>query len=269
LLMLGATVNDVDTGIFTAKLDPARMIHASQDQVTIGHHRYPDVPLHDFLAALGTSIRGRSCSWPQSAPLAELPAAAAGKPMTVARLIASLNATLTPDMSVVCDVGDCLFAALELRVHERTHFLASAFYTSMGFAVPAALGAQIASPDLRPLILVGDGAFQMTGTELSTFSRLGLDPVVVVFNNHGYSTERFILEGPYNDIAEWRYEHIGELVGPVTGLHAGSEDEFEQALRAALNTSGRPSLINVHLNAGDASPAMRRLAQHLGRKVNG
>ena len=109
----------------------------------------------------------------------------------------------------------------------------------------------------------------MTGTELSTFSRLGLDPVVVVFNNHGYSTERFILEGPYNDIAEWRYEHIGELVGPVTGLHAGSEDEFEQALRAALNTSGRPSLINVHLNAGDASPAMRRLAQHLGRKVNG
>ncbi|MGD8617831.1 MAG: hypothetical protein PVH54_01440 [Gammaproteobacteria bacterium] len=58
-------------------------------------------------------------------------------------------------------------------------------------------------------------------------------------------------------------------VGPVTGLHAGSEDEFEQALRVALNTSGRPGLINVHLNAGDASPAMRRLAQHLGRKVNG
>jgi len=269
LLMLGATVNDIDTGIFTAKLDPARMIHASQDQVTIGHHRYPDVHLHDFLAALDASVSAHACSWPQTAQLPVLSPAAAGKPMTVARLIASLNAVLTPEMSVVCDVGDCLFAALELRVHERTHFLASAFYTSMGFAVPAALGAQIASPGLRPLILVGDGAFQMTGTELSTFSRLGLDPVVIVFNNHGYSTERYILEGPYNDIAEWRYEHIGELVGPVTGFHAKTEDEFEQALRTALQTSGRPSLINVHLNVGDSSPAMRRLSQHLGRKLNG
>jgi len=269
LLVLGATVNDVDTGIFTAKLDPERMIHASQDQVTIGHHHYPDVRLHDFLTALCDAVRAHSCTWMPRAPLQDLPAAKSRKPMTITRLIASLNAALTPDMSVVCDVGDCLFAALDLRVHERTHFLASAFYTSMGFAVPAALGAQIASPELRPLILVGDGAFQMTGTELSTFSRLGLDPVVIVFNNHGYSTERFILEGPFNDIAEWRYECVGELVGPVNGFHAKTEDEFERALKQALFTSGRPSLINVDLLDNDASPAMRRLAQHLSQKVKG
>jgi TPP-dependent 2-oxoacid decarboxylase len=269
LLMLGATVNDVDTGIFTAKLDPARMVHASQDQVTIGHHRYTDVYLGDFLSSLGDRVTAHACRWPQPAPLPELPVAQSGKPITIARLIASLNAALTPDMSVVCDVGDCLFAALDLRVHERTHFLASAFYTSMGFAVPAALGAQIGSPDLRPLILVGDGAFQMTGTELSTFARLGLDPVVIVFNNHGYSTERFIREGPFNDIAEWRYENIGELIGPVSGFVATTEDEFEAALQRALRTSGQPSLVNVHLNSDDASPAMRRLAEHLGRKVAG
>jgi len=269
LLMLGATVNDVDTGIFTAQLDPARLIHASQDQVTIGHHRYADVYLRDFLAALRDSVSRHACAWPAGAALPELPTAVAGKPMTIARLITSLNRVLTPDMSVVCDVGDCLFAALDLRVHERTHFLASAYYTSMGFAVPAALGAQVAVPALRPLILVGDGAFQMTGTELSTFTRLGLDPVVIVFNNHGYSTERFILEGPFNDIAEWRFERIGELVGPVNGYRAATEDEFEQALGDALQTTGRPSLVNVQLQTADASPAMRRLARHLGRQVHG
>jgi indolepyruvate decarboxylase len=139
----------------------------------------------------------------------------------------------------------------------------------MGFAVPAALGAQIASPGLRPLILVGDGAFQMTGTELSTFTRLGLDAVVIVFNNHGYSTERFITEGPFNDIANWRYENIGELIGSVNGCRAATEDEFERALQESLNTTGRPSLINVELDAGDASAAMRRLADHLSRRVNG
>ena len=269
LLMLGATVNDVDTGIFTAQLDPERMIHASQDQITIGHHRYPDVYLQDFLPALRDSVSAHSCSWPQPEPLPELPAAESGKAMTTTRLIAALNAALTTDMSVICDVGDCLFAALELRVHGRTHFLASAFYTSMGFAVPAALGAQIASPDLRPLILVGDGAFQMTGTELSTFSRLGLNPLVVVFNNHGYSTERYILDGPFNDIAEWRYERIGELIGSADGFRAKTEDEFDHALADALTTVGRPCLINVELKASDASPAMRRLAQHLSRRVNG
>jgi len=109
----------------------------------------------------------------------------------------------------------------------------------------------------------------MTGTELSTFSRLGLDPVVILFNNHGYSTERFILEGSFNDIAEWRYENIGKLIGPVNGFHAETEDEFDHTLRKALNTVGRPSLVNVNLKANDASPAMRRLSHHLGQKVKG
>jgi len=269
LLMLGATFNDVDTGIFTARLDPARLIHACQDQVTIAHHRYTDIHLGDYLDALCARVIPHACAWPQDRRRPEVPVATTGRPMTLARLIASLNAALTPELSVVCDVGDCLFGAIDLCVHERTHFLASAFYTSMGFAVPAALGAQIAEPGLRPLILVGDGAFQMTGTELSTFARLGLNPVVIVFNNHGYSTERFILEGPFNDIAEWRYERIGELIGRVSGYSAATEDAFEAALHQALATSGRPSLINVHLQADDASPAMRRLASHLGRKVQG
>jgi TPP-dependent 2-oxoacid decarboxylase len=170
LLILGAIANDVDTGICTARLDPQRIIHASHDRVSIRHHRYQQVYLGDYLDALRDAVEPHTCDWPALPALASLPPARPGKPISVARLIASLNAMLGADMSVVCDVGDCLFAALDLRVHERTRFLASAFYTSMGFAVPAALGAQIAHPDYRPLILVGDGAFQMTGTELSTIA---------------------------------------------------------------------------------------------------
>jgi TPP-dependent 2-oxoacid decarboxylase len=269
LLILGAIANDVDTGIYTARLDPQRIIHASHDRVSIRHHRYQQVYLGDYLDALRDAVEPHTCDWPALPALASLPPARPGKPISVARLIASLNAMLGADMSVVCDVGDCLFAALDLRVHERTRFLASAFYTSMGFAVPAALGAQIAHPDYRPLILVGDGAFQMTGTELSTIARLQLDPVVIVFNNRGYSTERFILDGPFNDIAAWNFERIGELIGPVRGFVAACEDELETALAEALATRGEPSLINVQLAPGDASAAMRRLGEHLGRKLAG
>jgi TPP-dependent 2-oxoacid decarboxylase len=189
------------------------------------------------------------------------------QPMKVARLIARLNRFLTPDMAVVSDVGDCLFAAIDLRVHENSEFLASAYYTTMGFAVPAALGAQIANPTRRTLVLVGDGAFQMTGTELSTIARFGLNPIVIIFNNCGYSTERYILDGPFNDIACWQFERLGEVFGPLAGYSAKTEDEFEDSLNRAFAQQSSPSLINVHLSKDDPSPAMRGLAERLGKRV--
>ena len=98
-------------------------------------------------------------------------------------------------MVVIADIGDSLFGAADLSMSRRTEFISPAYYTSMGFAVPAAVGAGMANPGLRPLVIVGDGAFQMTGMELSTIARHGLNPIVVVLNNHGYTTERFLLEG--------------------------------------------------------------------------
>ena len=79
---------------------------------------------------------------------------------------------------VIADIGDALFASSELVIRQQTEFLSPAYYTSMGFAVPAALGVMVARPDLRPVVLVGDGAFQMTGMELSTIVRHGFDPIV-------------------------------------------------------------------------------------------
>ena len=225
--------------------------------------------LNDFLGALRAAVQPRVCTWPQLPLLGALTPPMPGKTMTIRRLIDSLNAALAADMSVVADVGECLFSALELRAHACTQFLASAFYTSMGFAVPAALGAQCANLQLRPFVLVGDGAFQMTGTELSTIVRLGLDPIIIVLNNHGYSTERFILDGPFNDVAEWRFHELGRLFGPLAGFEAASEEAFAYALGQALATRDRPSLINVHLPKDEPSPAMRRLAEHLGKQVAG
>jgi indolepyruvate decarboxylase len=270
LLMLGVTLNDIDTGIYTARLDPQRIVRAAQNEVVIRHHRYPRVTLSDFVLSLARSAKGRgevpllAAAAPEASRFPE-----PNRPMTIARLIERLNRALTSDVMVVCDVGDCLFAAIDLRVYERSEFLSSAFYTTMGFAVPAALGAQIARPDHRALILVGDGAFQMTGTELSTHIRFGLAPIVVVFNNCGYSTERSLLEGPFNDISCWRFDRLGELFGPLNGYDAPDEVSFEKALVEALADRATPSIINVHLSLDDTSAAMRRLTEHLKSRVKG
>lgn len=270
LLLLGVALNDVDLGVYTAQLDFTRVVRANLGEVMIRHHRYPRVLLTDFTRRLIDQCRSSSSIWPMadtgpSAP--EFPRGAA--PMNIARLIGRLNAALTPDMMVICDTGDCLFAAIELRVHERTEFLASAFYTTMGFAMPAALGAAVARPDRRPLILVGDGAFQMSGTELSSLARLKSNAIVIVFNNAGYSTERFILDGPFNDISPWRFDRLGEVFGPLTGFLARTEDEFESALQTALRITDHPTLIDVQLPPDEPSPAMKRLAQNLRTRMEG
>jgi indolepyruvate decarboxylase len=175
---------------------------------------------------------------------------------------------LTDKIVVIADVGESLFAAADLHVRHRFEFLSPAYYTSMGFAVPAALGASFADPALRPLVLVGDGAFQMTGTELASCVRYGLAPIVVVLNNRGYSTEREILEGPFNDLHEWRYDKIFELIGGGVGSRVETQREFEERLASAFADRSSPHLLNVLLSPDDRSPGMVRLARRLGKKLS-
>ena len=137
----------------------------------------------------------------------------------------------------------------------------------MGFAVPGAIGAQLARPDLRPLVLVGDGAFQMTGMEISTAARFGLSPIVVVLNNCGYGTERPMTDGPFNDIPAWRFSRLPEMIGAGQGFEVFTETDLEQALQAALSRTDSPSIIDVHLDPDDHSPALKRLTDALGAKV--
>jgi TPP-dependent 2-oxoacid decarboxylase len=73
------------------------------------------------------------------------------------------------------------------------------------------------------LVLVDDGAFQMTGVELSTIVRYRLNPVVVVLNNGGYGTERPMLDGSFNDVLPWRTTGFLKSLGP--GAHFGSKPQ--------------------------------------------
>src|SRR5208337_316919 len=152
------------------------------------------------------------------------------KALTVKHLFERLNAFLSDSTVVVADVGDALFGAADLFIREHTEFISPAYYTSMGFAVPASIGAQLANPKLRPLVLVGDGAFQMTGMELATVARYKLNPVVVLLNNRGYGTERHMQDGPYNDVWPWQYHRLPEILGAGRGFVVETEGELDRAL---------------------------------------
>jgi indolepyruvate decarboxylase len=271
LLMLGCFLTDINLGIFTAKLDPSRCIDATSEDLRIRYHHYREVRLDDFIHALqDRGLKLSHAPLPPKAPKPREPwTPREGTPMTSARLFARIDRMLetVPNMTVIADIGDSLFGSADLTMSRRTEFISPAYYTSMGFAVPAAVGAGVAAPDSRILVFVGDGAFQMTGMELSTIARNGQNPIVIVLNNKGYTTERFLLEGSFNDIHNWAFHKIPEVLGAGQGFDVHNEADLDKALETALANTSSFSLLNVHLDPLDRSPALERLASRLSQIV--
>ena len=176
--------------------------------------------------------------------------------------IVGLN--LDNNCCVVSDVGDAIFGAVGIRTAERAEFIAPAYYLSMGFAVPAAIGVEKANPKLRPIVLVGDGAFQMTGTELSTAVRLGLKPIVLILNNEGYGTMRKIRDGSFNVISQWNYMKICELVGGGEAMCATTKGELDGAIRSAMG-SNSVRVIDVRIPRNDMSPQLANMTAEMSQ----
>ncbi len=269
LLTLGTLLTDVeDVKIHSTLLAAGRTIHATADSIAIKHHRYEGVQFEDFIRAL--SAAPLPSFLPRPLPTGDFgafDAPAPAAPVTLRNMVGYMDGLLNEHTVVIADVGESLFASADLRVRKSAEFLSPAYYTSMGFSVPAALGAGFADPSLRPLVLVGDGAFQMTGTELATCLRHGQTPIVLILNNRGYSTEREILEGPFNDVHEWQYDEICTLLGGGIGHRVETFGAFVQAMDAAMADSEHLHVLNVILDPKDRSTAMTRVARRLAKRL--
>lgn len=269
ILNLGAMMTDLDTGIFTANVNPASTIQASPESLRIRRHHYHGVDLATFLGALCEAPLRERPALPPSTHAGTVTFTPGDDKLTIERVFDCLDATLTNDVAVIADPGDALFGAIDLTIHSRSEFLACAYYASLGFAVPAAIAVALAQPEWRPLVLVGDGAFQMTGMELSTAARYGLAPIVLVLDNAGYGTERPMLDGEFNDVHTWEVSKIPDVIRSGRGYDVTTERELDGALRAALADRRTIAIIHARLSSDDFSPALRRLTAELSKRVQG
>jgi len=274
VLMLGAFLSDINLGIYTAKLDPDRCVYATSEELRISHHHYHHVGLKEYIEGLtAASLTAATRPIPASltVKLEQEPAEKndGQQPLRTSRMMAALNRRLDSDSIVVADVGDSLFAATELTIHDRGEFLSPAYYTSMGFSIPAALGAATARPKHRVVVLVGDGAFQMTGQELSTLISNGHAPIIILLDNHGYGTERYLHAGDwkYNEINPWNYCELLNVYGGGVGHLVSTEGEFDQALEVAWNDPSQTHMIQAKLLENDASQTLKKLAARMGEHV--
>ncbi len=270
VLSLGAWMSDINLGIYTAEIDPGVLVHATAERVHIKHHAFDRVPLGPFLEALIAALppglgAGRSIE-PAAHSLdrewTPEPAAA----ITIKRFFERMNSFLEDDHVVLADAGDSFMCAGDLIMHEGVGFLSQAFYCSIGFTLPGALGVSLADRDRRAVVFIGDGAFQMTAQELSTLIRHRLSPIVFLMNNEGYTVERVIHDGPYNDIQNWDYASLPAVFGGAETAVVETEGDLDAVLARAADQTDALFFVEVRLDPLDCSDALKRLGEALGQR---
>lgn len=267
VLRLGVIPSDSNLGPVAAEAARApRVVAAHDGAVLVAGHRLGalEVPLAPFVHALRAAAPPRA-PWyrPAAAPALPHPAATPPGPLSPDGVAAALNAAFARHgaPTLVCDTGDALFLASRV---DHGALIAPSCYATMGFAVPAALGVQLAT-GARPVALVGDGAFQMTGLELAACARLGCDPIVVVLNNASWETIRvFYPDGaavaaPLHALEVHDCAAIARALGGV-GRVVSTPGELGAGLEDALTSRGRFYLLDVRLPRGVVTSTLHRFA---------
>jgi indolepyruvate decarboxylase len=261
VISLGVLRFDTNTGFWTDRIDPNTLIAAEPDGLRVRHHRYDRVPIDRVVGALADLPPDDRRPVPQFSHSSETNPVSvqSDSSLKVAEIIASLLGLDQSKYSFVADVGDCWFIGLELRADV---FLAPGYYASMGFGIPGALGAGVADPTRRPFALVGDGAFQMTGTELATMVDAGLRPIVLLLNNNSYGMLE-ALDAPRSYYARrpWDYLGFARALG-FTAERATTSSELQAALGRAEAAEGA-YLIEATVARNDLSPFLSRIKAHL------
>ncbi|MBW2235963.1 MAG: hypothetical protein JRG85_11275 [Deltaproteobacteria bacterium] len=268
VIALGTLLTDMNLGASKPQVRRDRSVWAIGGRVNVSFHAYTEVALREFVAGLARQKlpkRREKIEYYDNLKHTSLEGSRPG-PLSINDLLLEVNEFLAANAGyhVFAESGDMLFGGLELRLRAGGLYFAQGFYASMGFAVPAALGAQIGT-GVRPLVVTGDGAFQMTGPEISHAPRCGLSPLVVLVNNGGWGIFRPV--SPRQDLLEippWPYADLAQSWGGV-GFRVETRRELSEALRAAHEVRDFV-LIECRVPPDELSPISRRYIHESARK---
>ena len=277
LIIAGVQFTDLNSGFFSQQIDRQRTIEIGASAVSVGAALYSQVPLRTALQVLTSLVeelataRGAAASSPSSAGEALPDAPSPGAPLSQQSLWDRVARYLRPGDIVLADLGTSFFGAAAHRLPRDVTFIGQPLWAAIGYALPALLGACLASPGRRGILLIGDGAAQVTAQELSTILHAGLSAVVIVVDNDGYTIERVIHgpEQPYNDIARWDWTAAPALFGSSRARVARrvtTAGELDEALEAA-DSLGELALIQAVVPRMDV-PALLASLAHTASSAN-
>ena len=274
LVMIGTVVSDFTTGFFTQAFDPTAAVELALDHARVGYAVFPDVRLDDALEALDRVIAAARLVEPEGATRPAVTATPPGddaEPLDHGALWAELQAWLPPDTTLIAEAGTAFYGALDLTLPDRCDLLGQPVWSSIGYTIPATLGAGLARPQRRPVLIIGDGAAQLTVQELGQVFHHGLAPVILLLDNAGYTVERMIRspEAVYQDIVPWNWRLIPAALGGsrVRVREATTVGDLRAALADAAAAPDDALFVRVQLPRDDAPRLLVELTQRLASRA--
>ncbi len=262
VLNLGALWSDLNTGGYTANLDPSRMIGVMHHALRVGHAVYPNVEMRDALQALAKKVSQKKVMAPKVHGLGE-PQGSPGDKIMPDYLYPRWEKFFKEGDLVIAETGTVSMGLAFARMPKGSVFYNQTLWGSIGWATPAALGAALAAPHRRTILITGDGSHQLTAQEISQFCRYGLKPIIFCLNNQGYLIERLLCKEPmiqYNDLAPWNYHQLPGALGCEDWFTArvATNGELDAAMQMA-ETCGTGAYIEVIMDKMAGSPMAMKL----------
>jgi indolepyruvate decarboxylase len=259
---IGTIFNDYSTVGWTAMPSGPHVVTADQRRVVLEGHDFGGIHLRDFLSGLARTVPRRDATMVEyrrirSEPRLERPAEPRAK-LTRTEIFRQVQALITPETTVIAETGDSWFNGMALKLPGGARFEIEMQWGSIGWSVPAAFGYAVGAAARRRVVaLIGDGSFQLTAQEVAQMVRRKLPVIIFLINNHGYTIEVEIHDGPYNNIKNWDYAGLVQVFnaedGRGRGMRATNPAELEDAVRVAVANRDGPTLIECVIDRDDAS----------------
>lgn len=261
---------EANSGAFTHNLPAGATIDVGDQHVSIHGEHYVGITVLELLQELVERVDTdpAAAATPATAATASTAPAATpdwevlpDAPLSQERIWPRFARFFRTDDVVITEAGTSTIGLGPHPLPSGVKYINSSIWGSIGFTLPALLGSQLAAPERRHLLFIGDGSFQLTAQELSTILREDLAPVIVLVNNRGYTIERLILgmNSAYNDIAAWNYGQLPAVFRPDTTMvsySASTEGELEKALDD-IEKSPHGAFLEIHLDPEDAPAGLK------------
>ena len=271
IFCVGTQFVDTLTAGFTQQLPQERTIEVQPHASRIGTSWF-NIPMEQAVTTLRELCLEMSFSLPPERPPVARIQVEKG-PLTQENFWHTVQQYLAPNDIILVDQGTAAFGAAALSLPGGAEVLVQPLWGSIGYALPAAFGAQTACPDRRVILIIGDGAAQLTIQELGSMLRDGQSPVILLLNNDGYTVERAIhgANQRYNDIAAWSWTLMPQAFSrecQAECWRVTQAVQLEEVL-ARLSHPQRLSLIEVVLPKADLPELLRTVTRALESRNGG
>ncbi len=261
VVCVGALFNDYSTVGWTAQPSGPGLLTADQNRVHMNGHEFGRIHLRDFLSALARKVEKRGETMVEYARVrSKPPVELATKPdakLVRSELVRQIRPMVTPETTIIAETGDSWFNGMKLQLPGGARFEIEMQWGHIGWSVPAAFGYAMGAPERRVIALIGDGAFQLTAQEVAQMIRQKLPVIIFLMNNHGYTIEVEIHDGPYNNVKNWDYAGLIKVFnaedGKGLGLRVKTGGELAEAIKVALANHDGPTLIECIIDRDDCT----------------